>query len=405
MNKKEIFKSSLRILRRNKMRTFFMTLGIIIGIASLSLTFTIGKGFQKQISERVRKYLGPNDVLIRAEKLKLDGKPLSSDLVSSLTIDDLKAIVAEVPGISLFDPVQFLPDQEVVIGNRNISTTVKGSSANGQFVWNRGVSSGEYFSENEDLSMARVAMIGPRIASSLFGTSDPVGAQIRIGNIPFIVNGVLEPKGVDPHGNDLDLDVIVPITTLMKRMMNVDYILMAKFVLTDENQMKEVVAGISATLNERHHLSANRSPDYSIVTPIFVQEKIKEMTRVFNVFLPLLSLIALLAAGIVIVVLMMMSVNERMNEIGLRRAVGARSKDILFQFLIEVSLTSLLGGIIGTSIGLACFKAFGSHMHFQFFIPWQIYVFGILLPVCVGIAAGIMPARRAAKYHPVEALR
>ena len=264
---------------------------------------------------------------------------------------------------------------------------------------------GEYFNEGEELNGSRVAVIGPKIAETLFGNSSPVGAQIRVGNITFTVKGVFESKGVDPHGNDLDLDVFVPITTLMKRMMNVDYIVMAKVVVADENHMDEVVSGITAILNERHHISGNKSSDFIVVTPTFVREKIKEMTRVFNVFLPLISLIALLAAGIVIIVLMFMSVNERTSEIGLRKAVGARSKDILFQFLIEVSATSIIGGVIGIILGLACFKVFGAFMHLPFAIPWQIFVFGLLLPVVVGIAAGMIPARKAAKYDPVVALR
>ncbi|NOU19779.1 MAG: FtsX-like permease family protein [Bacteroidales bacterium] len=404
MNKKETLKSSLRILKRNKMRTFFMVLGIIIGVASLSITFTIGQGFQKQITERVKKYLGSSDLLITAMKIKLEGKPTENNLVSTLTIDDLKAIASEVPLVSMYAPVQFLPKSEIIAGNKNISTSVRGSSTSGQIVWNRGVIKGEYFDDAEELNASRVALIGTKIAETLFGTSDPIGAQIRIGDVPFTVKGVLEPKGIDPHGNDMDLDVIVPITTMMKRLMNVDYIAMAKIVLSDENRMDEAVSGITAVLNERHHIT-NGESDFLILTPTFVKEKIKEMTKVFNVFLPLISLIALFAAGIVIVVLMLMSVNERISEIGLRKAVGARSKDVISQFLIEVSITSLLGGIIGITIGLVCFKVFCSIIKLSFFIPWQIPVFGVLLPVIVGIIAGIIPARKAAKYNPIEALR
>jgi putative ABC transport system permease protein len=405
MNKKEVLKGSLRILKRNKMRTLFMILGIIIGIAALCLTFTIGKGTQKQISERVKKYLGPNSLIVRAEKLKLDGKPVNSDLISTLTLDDMKAIASEVPTVSMYDPLLLLSNREVIAGNRNITTTIRGNSVNGQFVWNRGVSKGEYFNEGEEMNASRVALIGSRIAETLFGTADPVGTQIRIGDVPFTVKGVLQPRGVDPHGNDMDLDVIIPISTMMKRMMNVDYIMLAKFLVTDENKMDEAVAGITAVLNERHHISDKTKSDFSIITPTFVKEKIKEMTKVFNVFLPLISLISLLAAGIVVIVLMLMAVNERIGEIGLRKAVGARSKDILYQFLMEVSLTSLLGGFIGMALGLTFFKIFGIFMHFPFYIPWQILVFGIVLPVVVGIGAGIVPARKAARYNPVEALR
>jgi len=405
MNKMEVLKSSFRIMKRNKMRTFFMILGIIIGITSLSLTFTIGKGSQKQITERVRKYMGPADMIIIAEKLKLDGKPVSGDLVSSLTLEDLKAISSEVPGIRIIDPVQMLSNQEIVAGNHNISSSIKGSSVNGQFAWNRIANMGEYFNESEELNANRVAILGPRIAETLFGSENPVGAQIRIANVPFIVKGVLAPKGVDPHGNDLDLDVIVPISTIMKRMMNVDYLLMAKVVLSDENQMNEKVAAISAVLNERHHIAGNSPSDYSIVTPTFVQEKIKELTRVFNVFLPVISLIGLFASGIVIIVLMLMSVNDRVREIGLRKAVGARSKDILYQFVIEVSATSLSGGIIGMILGLAFYKIFAVMMNLPYNIPYQIFVIGIILPVIVGIIAGIIPARKAAKFDPVVALK
>ena len=405
MNKMEVLKSSFRIMKRNKMRTFFMILGIIIGITSLSLTFTIGKGSQKQITERVRKYMGPADMIIIAEKLKLDGKPVSGDLVSSLTLEDLKAISSEVPGIRIIDPVQMLSNQEIVAGNHNISSSIKGSSVNGQFAWNRIANMGEYFNESEELNANRVAILGPRIAETLFGSENPVGAQIRIANVPFIVKGVLAPKGVDPHGNDLDLDVIVPISTIMKRMMNVDYLLMAKVVLSDENQMNEKVAANSAVLNERHHIAGNSPSDYSIVTPTFVQEKIKELTRVFNVFLPVISLIGLFASGIVIIVLMLMSVNDRVREIGLRKAVGARSKDILYQFVIEVSATSLSGGIIGMILGLAFYKIFAVMMNLPYNIPYQIFVIGIILPVIVGIIAGIIPARKAAKFDPVVALK
>jgi putative ABC transport system permease protein len=142
-----------------------------------------------------------------------------------------------------------------------------------------------------------------------------------------------------------------------------------------------------------------------IVTPAFVREKISEMTRVFNVLLPLISLIALLAAGIVIVVLMLMSVNERIAEIGLRKAVGARSRDVLIQFITEVSTTSLLGGIIGMAIGLAAFALVSTHMQIPFELSPLIFLGGFILPVLVGIIAGIMPARKAAKYNPVDALR
>lgn len=381
-----------------------MILGIVIGIASLSITFTIGKGFQRQITERAKKYLGPNSLVIRAEKLVLDGKPVETDIISTLTLDDLKAIESEVPSVSATDPMSIL-NREVIAGNRSLNTIIKGNSVNAEFVWNREVMKGEFFNKGDELNAARVALIGSRVAETLFGTADPVGSQIRIGDVLFTIKGVLQPKGMDPHGNDLDLDIIVPITTMMKRLTNVDYILLGKIVLDHENDMDEAVAGITAVLNERHHIVEGEQSDFSILTPVFVKEKIREMTRVFNVFLPLISLISLLAAAIIIVVLMLMAVNERKAEIGLRKAVGARSKDIINQIITEASVTSVIGGIIGALIGLVFFIVFTYFMKITFFIPWQLLIFGIILPVAVGIISGIVPARKAAQNNPIEALR
>ena len=382
-----------------------MILGIIIGIAALSLTFTIGNAFRTQFIERARKYMSPNSIIIVAQKLHVDAKPMPGDFVSTLTIDDLKAIASEIPGISMYDPSVMLTNREVIAGNKNISTIIRGNSVNGQYVWGRTVSLGSFFDQGEELNASRVAVIGPKLAETLFGNADPLDKQIRIGNIPFTVKGVLEPKGVDPHGNDMDLDVIIPITTMMKRVTNVDYINFGKLILSDESQVDKVAAQINSLLDERHHISNPEERDFSVVTPTFVKEMLGKIMQVFNLFLPLISLIALLAAGIVIVVLMFMSVNQRISEIGLRMAVGARRKDILTQFLVEASLTSLIGGITGMFIGLVFFKVASVFMKVPFYIPWQVIIFGIVLPVLVGVISGIIPARKAAKLDPVKALR
>jgi putative ABC transport system permease protein len=405
MNQKEIIKGSIRILGRNKMRTFFMIIGIIIGITALTITFTIGKGSQKLITERAKKYLGTNTLLVIAEMVKLNDRPEASNLVSSLTLDDAKVLQKEVPNVSMVDPVHMLPNQEIIANGSNVRTLVKGTSAQGKYVWNRNVIKGEYFSEAEVLSSSRVALIGTKVAEALFKGADPVGAQIRIGNAPFIVKGVLEPKGVDPHGNDMDFDVVVPVTTLMRRLTNVDYISMIKVVLKDESKLDETVTSISGVLKERHRITDESKVDFNIITPAFVKQKIEEMTRVFNVFLPLISLVALLASGIVIVVLMLIATNERVGEIGLRVATGARPKDIQRQFMIETSIISILGGVIGIVLGMLGFTFAAAKMGLPFFIPWQILLLGTLLPMLVGILSGIIPARKAAKLNPVEALR
>lgn len=253
-------------------------------------------------------------------------------------------------------------------------------------------------------SNVRVVLIGTKIARKLFENSNPVGAQIRIGQVPFIVKGVLEESGMDPHGNDLDMNVLVPITTLMNRLINVNYIAGAKIEVEDASKTEDTAGRITSLLRERHSLNNEETNDFSIMTPVFVKETIKKMNRVFTLFLPLISGIALLTGGIVIAVIMLMSVSRRAYEIGLRKAVGARSKDIMFQFLIEASVLALSGGIIGLIIGLTGAWIFMSSMGFSFFIPWETILIGALFPVIIGVSAGIIPARKAAGMDPIEAL-
>lgn len=404
MNKIKIIESSFRILRRNKLNTFFMILGIVIGIAALSLTFSLGKSAEKQLTRKVKNLFNPNNILVTSGRVELESGRSSESSMTNLKIEDIEAIMNEVQGITMYDVIQATPERDVIFGNKNISTAINGGMSEGEMVWRRSVTSGEYFSKAEEKSSARVALIGTKIAKKLFEGSNPVGSQIRIGTVPFTVKGVLEERGIDPHGTDLDMNVIVPITTLMNRLMNVNYIAGAKFEVEDASMTEEIAGKITSVLRERHSLNNNETNDFSIVTPVVVKEIIGKMNRVFTLFLPLISGIALLVGGVVIVVIMLMSVSRRVSEIGLRKAIGARSKEIMFQFLIEAAVVSLFGGIIGLAIGLVGAGVFMSSMGLTFFIPWETILFGVLFPIIIGVLAGIIPALKAAKLDPVEAL-
>lgn len=404
MNKYKIIASSFRILRRNKLNTLFMILGIVIGIAALSLTFTMGLGAEKQLTERVKNLFSPNNILITSGRVELESGRSSESSATNLKIEDIEAIMNEVPGITMYAPIQMTPERDVIFGNKNISTPINGGTAEGELVWKRSVIAGEYFTKADEKSSARVALIGTKIAKKLFEGSSPIGEQIRIGAVPFTVKGVLEDKGIDPHGTDLDMNVIVPITTLMNRLMNVNYIFGAKIEVEDASKTEDIAVKITSVLRERHSLNTNETNDFHIVTPVVAKEIIGKMNRIFTLFLPLISGIALTVGGVVIVVIMLMSVSRRVNEVGLRKALGARPKDIMFQFLVEASVVSLFGGIVGLVIGLGGAWLFLSSRGMTFFIPWQTILFGVLFPVIVGMLAGIIPARKAAKMDPVEAL-
>ncbi len=404
MNKSKIIESSFRILRRNKLNTFFMILGSVIGIAAISLTFSMGKGAEKQITEKVNNLFNPNNILITSERVELGSGRSSESVQANLKIEDIDAIMNEVPGITMYDVIQVTPEKDVICGNKNISTAINGGTAEGELVWRRSVISGEYFTKADEKSSARVALIGTKIAKKLFEDSNPVGAQIRIGSVIFTVKGVLEEKGIDPHGTDLDMNVIVPITTLMNRLMNVNYIAGAKMEVEDASKTEEIAEEVKSVLRERHSLNKDEADDFSIVTPVVVKDVINKMNRVFTLFLPLISGIALIVGGIVIVVIMLMSVSRRVGEIGLRKALGARPKDIMFQFLVEASVVSLFGGIIGLIIGLVGAWMFMTSKGLEFVIPFETILIGVVFPVIIGILAGFLPARKASRMDPIGAL-
>jgi putative ABC transport system permease protein len=250
-----------------------------------------------------------------------------------------------------------------------------------------------------------VALVGTAVVKNLFDGIDPVGEQIRIGSVPFRVIGVLEPMGIDPHGLDRDNEISVPITTIMRRLMNVDYIMTAKLQLADKSRMEETAEQIRQILRERHHINADEPDDFMIITPVKVRQILSQMTNVFSVLLPLITGIALLAGGVVIAALMLIMVNERTGEIGLRKAVGARAKDILQQFIMETTVITVTGGFFGFLLGAIGVQALVIRMKLPVVLPWEAFILGMVFSAIVGMAAGIIPARRAASLEPVEALQ
>jgi len=401
-----IIKSGLRVIGRYKLRTFFMMLGIIIGITALTVTLTIGNGIEKKIMDNVSRIFNNNNVVVSAEMIQAEGiRESESGPNTTLRIEDIEVIVSQLEGLVMYDYLQILPEQDIVFKQNNTIANIKGCREIGEMVWNRPVSEGEFFNKSDVNSSKRVAVIGTKVAAALFPNDDPIGKQIRIANSPYLVKGVMEARGADPHGSDMDEEIYIPITTFMRRLANVDFIMAAKFEFENQEIVEGEAEKIRTILREQHSISEGEIDDFSVLTPKQVSEIISTMTKLFKVLLPAIAVIALLAGGIVIVVLMTISVNQRVREIGLRKAIGAKNNDIRFQFLTESTIIVLIGGILGLVIGLIFAKLISNQMNASFYIPLQTVVASIFLPIITGLLAAIMPANKAAKYHPVETLK
>jgi putative ABC transport system permease protein len=390
------------MMSRYKFRTSFMMLGSVVGIAALTFVISIGQSAQRKMLKMVGQMFGDSGIVIHDGGGEMMGGPHGPG--SRLKIDDIAAVAKELPGIEAWDPMQTITTS-IRHGDSTDEASVLGESERWPLVWKRTAARGDLFDEIAVTGSARVAIIGETVAKELFGNDDPVGTDIQIGSVPFKVIGVLEPWGTDPHGMDRDNEVIVPISTLMRRLTNVDTISAARLVVTDPAHSEETKTEITRILRERHGLAAGQPDDFSIITATEIRRMVGQVQRVLFFYLPLVAAIALVVGGIVSASLMLVSVNERVAEIGLRRAIGARTQDIRLQFILETTITMLAGGIGGVAFGYAVAEFGASRMHLDGWNPWMAALLGVIASSLVGLLAGVLPAVRAARLHPAEALR
>jgi len=405
MKKSRLIRSGFQSMTRHKLRTFFMMIGVVIGIMALTLIISLGKGTEKEVMSNIERMFSASNILISAGGGRMMGGPQAGGPTTTLTMADMEALQEAIPNVDMWDPMIMIFGREVKYKDQNTNLMIFGHSPAAEDVWNRGVTSGIFFTEADMESSARVALIGQNAARTLFGDEDPLNKQIRIGTVPFRVIGVLELMGTEPHGMDRDDEIHAPITTVMRRLMNVDYIQSAKLHVRDANQMDGNVELIKQMLRERHQLAEGEPDDFSIMTPVEVQEMVSASNRIFNILLPLIAGISLIVGGVVVATLMLITVNERTSEIGLRKAVGARAKDILFQFIMETTVITLMGGFVGILLGILGVLGMASMMQMPSFVSWQALLLGIAFSVIIGMIAGVVPARKAAAMDPVTTLR
>jgi putative ABC transport system permease protein len=394
---------ALRALARNKLRAFLTMLGIIIGVGAVIAMVAIGEGAKATIRSQI-SMLGTNLLIVLPGSNVQGGVRAGSGNVNTLIDADVRAIARELPSVAFASPV-LRQQNQVIAGNLNWGTVVQGVAPEFQQIRDWTMANGRYLNDSDMESAAKVAVIGETVAQNLFGNDDPVDAVIRIRNIPFRVIGVLAPKGQTGQGQDQDDTVMVPYTTMQKRVMRITYVQNIVVRAINAERVQEAQEQITLLLRQRHRIGPDRDDDFTVRNLSDIAEAAQSTARVMAVLLGSVAGISLLVGGIGIMNIMLVSVTERTREIGIRMAVGARGRDIMLQFLVEAVVMAATGGAIGILLGIGSSEMLKLWAHWPTLIPPGIIIIAFGFSAAVGIFFGFYPARKAANLDPIEALR
>ena len=397
------FRIALRALARNKLRAFLTMLGIIIGVGAVIAMVAIGEGAKSTIRAQIAS-LGTNVLIVLPGSNSQGGVRLGTGNVNTLVDSDARAIVRELRSVSFASPVLRRPEQ-VVAGNLNWGTLAQGVAPEFQQIRDWQVADGRFLHEGDMESAAKVAVIGETVARQLFGNDNPIDAVIRIRNIPFRVVGLLAPKGQTGQGTDQDDTLMIPYTTMQKRLMRTTWVQSIVVKAVSAERVLEAQEQIALLLRQRHRISQDREDDFNVRNLSDIAEAAQTTARVMAVLLGSVASISLLVGGIGIMNIMLVSVTERTREIGIRMAVGARSRDIMLQFLVEAVVMAATGGLIGIFLGIGSSEVLKQWAQWPTLISPTIVAIAFLFSGAVGVFFGFYPAKKAANLDPIEALR
>ena len=404
MNWTNLFKIALRALANNKLRAFLTMLGIIIGVASVITMIAIGQGAKKSIQSEISG-MGSNMIMVHPGGERRGGVRLDPSEMQTLKVSDYEALRRESMFLAGISP-NVSASGQLICGNNNYPSSVSGVGTDYIEIRQLTVESGQMFDETDIRKSAKVCVIGTTIVDNLFpDSSNPLGKIIRINQVPLKVIGVLKSKGYNSMGMDQDDIVLVPYTTVMKRLLAVTY-LEGIFASAISEEITDLATGdMEDILRRQHSLKDGEENDFMIRTQQELSEILNTTTNLLTTLLACIAGISLLVGGIGIMNIMYVSVTERTKEIGLRMSVGARGIDILAQFLIEAVLISITGGILGVLIGC------GASAAVKFIADWPVYIqtWSVILSFAVctvtGVFFGWYPAKKAADLDPIDALR
>jgi putative ABC transport system permease protein len=394
---------ALRALGRNKLRAFLTMLGIIIGVGAVIAMVAIGEGAKATIRSQIAS-LGTNVLIVLPGTAVQGGVRTGAGGVNTLVDGDAKAMMRELPAIAFASPALRRPEQ-VVAGNLNWSTLTQGVAPEFQQIRDWQIAEGRFIHDGDVESAAKVAVIGETVVNQLFGNDDPIDAVIRIRNVPFRVVGVLAPKGQTSQGTDQDDTILIPYTTMQKRLMRITFVQSIVATAVNADRLADAQGQITALLRQRHRIGPDREDDFYIRNLSDIAEAASSSAQVMAVLLGSVASISLLVGGIGIMNIMLVSVTERTREIGIRMAVGARRKDILLQFLVEAVVMAATGGCIGILLGIGSSEILNDWAQWPTHISPTIIAVAFFFSGAVGVVFGFYPARKAANLDPIDALR
>lgn len=393
---------SLELLAAHKLRTALSVLGIVVGVGSVVLMVSAGRGAEKRILDRIRN-MGTNLLVVSAGQTQIiAGRQRQITTVTTLLPEDVEAILKGCPSVALAAPA-VARKLSIRWEAETANTSVVGMAPEGFGIRNIAAASGRLFDSEEGRAKSRVAILGPTAAGNLLGGADPIGLQVRLGRVPFEIIGTTEPKGMDANGMDQDDLVLVPLQTAMRRLLNVTYVQTIYVQAKHAELLDQAETEIRELLRGRHRLR-DKPDDFTIQNQASLLATERETARSMTLLIGSVAGISLLVGGVGILAVMLISVRERTREIGLRCALGARRRDIRTQFLLESSMLAGAGGLLGVAGGVGAALAVSALGYWDTIISWPASATGFVFSVSIGLIFGLYPAVRAARLEPIEAL-
>ena len=397
----ESLTNALSALLANKLRSMLTMLGVIIGVGAIITTTSIGEGAKADVTERIQT-LGANILAVRPGQSRFRGRG-SADARKSLTVADMEALQARGKTFGYVTP-EVSSRAQVKYLNKNANTTIVGTSPEYLVTANFTVEKGRFFTDSEIRYRQRVCVLGKTVVDNLFGEAEPVGQTVKIKNVGFHVVGVMKEKGASGWRNPDD-QVFIPYSTAMKRVFGEDYFSSISIQANDGKLIEAAETEVTELLRKQHKIAPNKELDFHIRNQAEFMETLEESNQTFTNLILGIAVVSLVVGGIGIMNIMLVSVTERTKEIGLRKAVGAQRSDILAQFLVESTSLALVGGVIGIGVGIAGAELVTSFWEWRTLVSPMYGMVSFVVSALVGIFFGAYPAWKAAKLHPIDALR